>query len=85
MQNFEFRKSDHHRPSDRDINDGNKDRKTDRNIGADCRTKEQPGVNPERTEEVNRSSLFGECLHLNHITTNKRFLKRTEQSIANLF
>ena len=28
MQNFEFRKSDHHRPSDRDINDGNKDRKT---------------------------------------------------------
>ena len=28
MQTFEFRKSDHHRPSDRDINDGNKDRKT---------------------------------------------------------
>ena len=28
MQNFEFRKSGHHRPSDRDINDGNKDRKT---------------------------------------------------------
>ena len=25
MQNFEFRKSDHHRPSDRDINDGNKE------------------------------------------------------------
>ena len=40
MQNFEFRKSDNHRPSDRDINDGNKDRKRymmpDRNIGADC-------------------------------------------------
>ena len=33
MQNFEFRKSDHHRPSDHDINDGNKDRKTLR-----CRT-----------------------------------------------
>ena len=33
MQNFEFRKSDHHRPSDRDINDGNNDRKTLR-----CRT-----------------------------------------------
>ena len=33
MQNFEFRKSDHHRPSDRDVNDGNKDRKTLR-----CRT-----------------------------------------------
>ena len=28
MQTFEFRKSDHHRPSDRDINDGNKHRKT---------------------------------------------------------
>ena len=33
MQNFEFRKSDHHRPSDRVVNDGNKDRKTLR-----CRT-----------------------------------------------
>ena len=28
MQNFEFRKSNHHRLSDRDVNDGNKDRKT---------------------------------------------------------
>ena len=28
MQTFEFRKSNHHRPSDRDVNDGNKDRKT---------------------------------------------------------
>ena len=27
MQNFEFRKSNHHRPSDRDVNDGNKDQK----------------------------------------------------------
>ena len=26
MQTFEFRKSDHHKPSDPDINDGNKDR-----------------------------------------------------------
>ena len=33
MQTFEFRKSDHQRPRDRDINDGNKDRKTLR-----CRT-----------------------------------------------
>ena len=35
MQNFEFRKSDHHRPSDRDINDGNKDRKTLRWAGGE--------------------------------------------------
>ena len=33
MQTFEFWKSDNHRPSDRNINDGNKDRKTLR-----CRT-----------------------------------------------
>ena len=40
MQNFEFQKLDHHRPSDRNVNDGNNDRKNatvlDKNIGADC-------------------------------------------------
>jgi hypothetical protein len=37
MQTFEFRKSDHHRPSDRDVNDGNKDRELRAPAGGKCR------------------------------------------------
>ena len=59
MQTYEFRKSDHHRPSDRDINDGNKDRKTLR-----CR----PGI---LALTVLNNVLF-ECRHCFRSTWDRR-------------